>query len=128
DQVLFDYSKITAPFDGVVTQRYANKGTLLQAGTNSSTQAMPLVKLSEDDLFRLVIPVPESDVRFIHLGDSVSVIVPSLNNPTFPGTVARFSEDVSEATRTMHTEVDVPNPQRILMPGMYAQATIALEK
>jgi RND family efflux transporter MFP subunit len=128
DQVLFDYTKITAPFNGVVTQRYANKGTLLQAGTNSSTQAMPLVKLSEDDLFRLVIPVPESDVRFIHLGDSVSVIVPSLNNRTFPGTVARFSEDVSEATRTMHTEVDVPNPQRILMPGMYAQATIALEK
>jgi len=128
DQVLFDYSKITAPFDGVVTQRYANKGTLLQAGTNSSTQAMPLVKLSEDDLFRLVIPVPESDVRFIHLGDPVSVVVPSLNNRTFPGTVARFSEDVSADTRTMHTEVNVPNPQRVLMPGMYAQATIMLEK
>ena len=128
DQVLFDYAKITAPFDGVVTQRYANKGTLLQAGTNSSTQAMPLVKLSEDDLFRLVIPVPESDVRFIHLGDPVSVIVPSLNNRAFPGTVARFSEDVSADTRTMHTEVNVPNPQHILIPGLYAQATIALEK
>jgi RND family efflux transporter MFP subunit len=128
DQVLFDYSKIIAPFNGVVTQRYANKGTLLQAGTNSSTQAMPLVKLSEDDLFRLVIPVPESDVRFIHLGDPVNVIVPSLNNRAFPGTVARFSEDVSEATRTMHTEVNVPNPRRILIPGMYAQATIMLEK
>jgi RND family efflux transporter MFP subunit len=128
DQVLFDYTKITAPFDGVVTQRYANKGTLLQAGTNSSTQAMPLVKLSEDDLFRLVIPVPESDVRFIHLGDPVSVIVPSLNNRAFPGTVARFSEDVAADTRTMHTEVNVPNPQRVLIPGLYAQATIALEK
>ena len=128
DQVLFDYAKITAPFDGVVTQRYANKGTLLQAGTNSSTQAMPLVKLSEDDLFRLVIPVPESDVRFIHLGDPVSVIVPSLNNRAFPGTVARFSEDVAEATRTMHTEVNVANPKRILIPGMYAQATVVLEK
>ncbi len=128
DQVLFDYTKITAPFNGVVTQRYANKGTLLQAGTNSSTQAMPLVKLSEDDLFRLVIPVPESDVRFIHLGDPVSVIVPSLNNRAFPGTVARFSEDVSADTRTMHTEVNVPNPQHVLIPGLYAQATIALEK
>lgn len=128
DQVLFDYSKITAPFNGVVTQRYANKGTLLQAGTNSSTQAMPLVKLSEDDLFRLVIPVPESDVRFIHLGDPVSVVVPALNNRAFPATVARFSDDVSEATRTMHTEVNVANPQRVLYPGMYAQATITLEK
>ena len=128
DQILFDYSKITAPFAGVVTQRYANQGTLLQAGTNSSTQAMPLVKLSQDDLFRLVIPVPESDVRFIHIGDPVAVAVPSLNNRTFPGTVARFSEDVAQDTRTMHTEVNVPNPQRVLMPGMYAQATITLEK
>src|SRR5208282_1606691 len=58
DQALFDYASITAPFAGVVTQRYANLGTLMQAGTSSSTQAMPLVKLSQDDLFRLVIPVP----------------------------------------------------------------------
>jgi len=62
DQSLYDYSKITAPFSGVVTERYANLGTLMQAGTGSSTQAMPLVKLSEDDLFRLVIPVPEAYV------------------------------------------------------------------
>jgi RND family efflux transporter MFP subunit len=126
DQALFDYSKITAPFAGVVTQRYANLGTLMQAGTSSST-ALPLVKLSEDDLFRLVIPVPESYVHFIHLGDAVSVNVPSLNR-TFPGKVARFSVDVREDTRTMHTEVDVQNPGRILLPGLYAEATITLEK
>jgi RND family efflux transporter MFP subunit len=127
DQALFDYAKITAPFAGVVTQRYANLGTLMQAGTNSSTQAMPLVKLSQDDLYRLVIPVPESYVKFIHLGDSVNVNVPSLSR-TFPGKVARFSVDVREDTRTMHTEVDVPNPSRILLPGLYAEATITLEK
>jgi RND family efflux transporter MFP subunit len=126
DQALFDYSKITAPFAGVVTQRYANLGTLMQAGTSSST-ALPLVKLSEDDLFRLVIPVPESYVHFIHLGDAVSVNVPSLNR-TFPGKVARFSVDVREDTRTMHTEVDMQNPGRILLPGLYAEATITLEK
>ena len=127
DQALFDYAKITAPFAGVVTQRYANLGTLMQGGTNSSTQAMPLVKLSQDDLFRLVIPVPESYVKFIHLGDAVSVNVPSLNR-TFPGKVARFSVDVREDTRTMHTEVDVSNPGRVLLPGLYAEATISLEK
>ena len=127
DQALFDYAKITAPFAGVVTQRYANLGTLMQAGTSSSTQAMPLVKLSQDDLFRLVIPVPESYVKFIHLGDPVSVNVPSLNR-SFPGKVARFSVDVREDTRTMHTEVDVPNPGRVLLPGLYAEATITLEK
>ncbi len=81
----------------------------MQAGTSSSTQAMPLVRLSEDDLFRLVIPVPESYVHYIHIGDPVTVNVPSLNR-TFPGKVARFSVDVKEDTRTMHTEVDVENP------------------
>jgi RND family efflux transporter MFP subunit len=127
DQSLFDYSRITAPFSGVVTERYANLGTLVQAGTGSSTQAMPIVKLSQDDLFRLVIPVPESYVRYIHVGDPVSVHVPSLNR-TFPGKVARFSVDVQSDTRTMHTEVDVPNPQHVLLPGLYAEAELDLDQ
>jgi RND family efflux transporter MFP subunit len=126
DQALFAYASITAPFAGVVTQRYANLGTLMQAGTSSSTQALPLVKLSQDDLYRLVIPVPESSVRYIRIGDLVKVRVPALNR-SFPGKVARFSVDVREDTRTMHTEVDVPNPDRLLMPGMYAETTLALE-
>ncbi len=126
DQSLFDYSQITAPFSGVVTERYANLGTLVQAGTGSSTQAMPIVRLSQDDLFRLVIPVPESSVRYIHVGDHVDVRVPSLNR-TFPGKVARFSVDVKEETRTMHTEVDILNPDRVLIPGLYAEADLTLE-
>ncbi|MGA7079505.1 MAG: efflux RND transporter periplasmic adaptor subunit [Terriglobales bacterium] len=127
DQSLFDYSRITAPFTGVVTERYANLGTLVQAGTGSSTQAMPIVRLSQDDLFRLVIPVPESYVRYIHIGDQVDVRVPSLNR-TFPGKVARFSVDVREDTRTMHTEVDVSNPERVLLPGLYAEAELSLDR
>lgn len=127
DQVLYDYARITAPFDGVVTQRYANLGTLMQAGTNSSTQALPLVRLSQEDKFRLVIPVPESYVQYIKLGDPVNVRVPSLSRD-FPGKVARFSVDVGQATRTMHTEVDVPNPQRLLIPGLYAEATLVMNK
>ncbi len=127
DRVLYGYAKITAPFAGVVTQRFANLGTLLQAGTNSSTQAMPLVRLSQDDLFRLVIPVPESYVRYIHVGDPVDVKVPSLDHD-FPGKIARFSVDVREDTRTMHTEVDVANPNRQLIPGVYAEATLSLDR
>ncbi len=127
DQTLYDYSKITAPFSGVVTQRYANLGTLVQAGTTSSTQAMPVVKLSEDDLFRLVIPVPESYVPYIHVGQIVDVHVPSLNR-TLPGKIARFSVDVNESTRTMHTEVDIRNPERLLVPGLYAEADLLLDK
>ncbi len=127
DQALFDYSRIRAPFAGVVTQRFANLGALMQAGTSSSTQAMPLVKLSQDDLFRLVIPVPESYVRFIRIGDPVAVRVPALNR-SFPGKVARFSVDVKSDTRTMHTEVDVPNLDRILIPGVYAEAILDLDR
>jgi RND family efflux transporter MFP subunit len=127
DGVLLDYAKITAPFAGTVTQRFANLGMLMQAGTNSSTQAMPLVRLSQDDLFRLVIPVPETYVRFVRVGDPVEVTVPALGRK-LPGKVARFSVDVKEDTRTMHTEVDVPNSNRLLMPGMYAEAIIRLEQ
>jgi RND family efflux transporter MFP subunit len=126
DQVLFDYSKITAPFAGVVTQRYANLGTLVQAGTSSSTQAMPLVRISQDEKFRLVIPVPESYVPFIRIGSPVQVRVPSLDR-ALPGVVARFSTDVKEDTRTMHTEVDVLNPDHKLIQGQYAEATITLD-
>jgi len=125
--VLFDYAKITAPFAGVVTERYANLGTLMQAGTSSSTQALPLVRLSEDDKFRLVIPVPESYVHYIHIGDPVNVKVPSLNQ-SFPGKVTRFSVDVKEDTRTMHTEVDIYNTDRKLLPGLYAEATLSLDR
>lgn len=126
DQALYDYSKITAPFTGVVTQRYANYGTLMQGGTNS-TQALPLVRLSQEDLFRLVIPVPESYVRYIKIGDPVNVHVPSLDRD-FPGKVARFSVDVTGSTRTMHTEVDVPNPKGVLIPGIYAEAALTLDR
>ena len=89
DQALYSYSRITAPFAGVVTQRYANLGTLLQAGTSSSTQAMPLVKLSKEDLYRQVIPVPEAYVSAIKVGDTVSVHVPALNQ-TFPDKCRAF--------------------------------------
>ncbi len=127
DRVLFEYSKITAPFSGVITQRYANFGTLVQAGTSSSTNVLPIAKLSEDDKFRLVIPVPESYVKFIHIGDPVDVRVSSLDRH-FPGTVKRFSVEIAQDTRTMHTEVEVLNPNHVLMPGLYADATITLER
>ena len=127
DQALFAYARITAPFDGVVTQRYANLGALMQAGT-TSTQATPLVRLSQENLYRLVIPVPESDVKYIRIGDSVTVRVPSLER-NFTGTIKRFSVDVSAATRTMHTEVDVPNTAGdTLVPGLYAEALLALNR
>lgn len=126
DQVLFDYSKITAPFDGVITQRYANLGALMQAGT-STTQSTPLVRLSQENTFRLVIPVPESYVKSIHIGDPVEVKVPALDQ-TVQGKIARFSDQLNSDTRTMHTEVNVPNPNGKLLPGLYAEATLTMNQ
>lgn len=126
DQALYNYSKITAPFDGVVTQRFANLGALMQAGT-TSTQATPLVRLSQEDKFRLVIPVPETYVRYIRMGDPVEVKVPSLDR-VFQGRVARFSVELNGSTRTMHTEVDVPNANGQLVPGLYAEAILTLNE
>jgi RND family efflux transporter MFP subunit len=126
-KTLFDYTHVTAPFAGVVTKRYADTGSMLQAGTSSNTQALPLVRLSENRLLRLVLPVPESAVPTVHIGQNVDVRVPTLSR-TFSGRVARFAEKVSSATRTMETEVDVPNPSLILIPGMYAEVDLTLDR
>jgi RND family efflux transporter MFP subunit len=126
-KTLFQYAVITAPFTGVVTKRYANSGSLIQAGTASQTQAMPVVRLSENGLLRLALPVPESAVPLIHLGGMVNVRVSALNR-SFPGRVARFAEKVDESTRTMKAEVDVPNASLLLVPGMYAEVDLVTEQ
>jgi RND family efflux transporter MFP subunit len=125
-KTLFDYTRVTAPFAGVVTKRYADTGSMIQAGTSSSTQAMPLIRLSENSRLRLILPVPESAVPTVHIGQQVDVRVPSLGR-SFPGVVARFAEKVMSATRTMDTEVDVMNPSLVLIPGMYAEADLTLD-
>ncbi len=126
-KTMFQYAIITAPFTGVITKRYANTGSLIQAGTSSQTQAMPVVRLAENGLLRLDLPVPESDVPLIHLGEQVDVKVSALNR-TFPGKVARFADEVDESTRTMKTEVDVPNPDLVLVPGMYAEVDLITDQ
>ena len=126
-ETLDAYSKITAPFDGVVTSRYADTGAMIQAGTASQTQAMPVIRLSQNDLLRLVLPAPESVITRIQLGKTVEVRVSSLNR-NFTGRIARFSGHLSLSTRTMETEVDVPNPSLVLVPGMYAEVSLTLEK
>jgi RND family efflux transporter MFP subunit len=120
-QTLHKYMTITAPFEGVVTKRYANVGAMIQAGTSS--QAMPVVQLSQNNLLRLILPVPESSVGRVRVGETVDVRVPSLGR-TFPGRVARLAEKLQPSTRTMDTEVDVQNPTLTLIPGMYAEVNL----
>lgn len=121
-KTMLGYTQVTAPFAGVVTKRYANTGGMIQAGTASQSQAMPLVRVSENSLLRLILPVPESIVPLVKVGQGITVRVPTLNR-TFPGRVARYSERVQSATRTMDTEIDVPNATGTLIAGMYAEVT-----
>ena len=121
------YSHITAPFAGVVTKRYADTGALIQAGTSSETQSMPVVQLAEWSKLRLVVPVPESAVPQLQLGSTVQVHVSAMNRD-FEGRVARFADALNDETRTMHTEIDVENSDGNLKEGMYAEAKIILRQ
>ena len=126
DQSMLDYAQIIAPFDGVVTQRFADTGAMVAAGTSSEKQALPVLELAQNDVLRLEIPVPESVVPSIREGDSVQVHVGAMNRD-FEGKVVRFSRQLDESTRTMITEIDVPNGNLTLVPGMYADVKIRLQ-
>jgi RND family efflux transporter MFP subunit len=127
-QTMVGYTQITAPFDGVVTHRYADPGTLIQAGTSSDTQALPLVRVSDNYRLRLDFPVTVDYVNDVKVGDTVGVRVDSLGGETFSGRITRFTHDVDENTRTMITEIEVPNPDLKLVPGMYATVVLQVEK
>ncbi|SPE55494.1 Efflux transporter, RND family, MFP subunit [Verrucomicrobia bacterium] len=127
-QTLVAYTKITAPFDGVVTRRYADPGALIQAGTASETQSMPLVRVSDNYLLRLDFPVSALWVKDIRVGDAVEVRVESLGGKSFTGAITRSTLRVNSDTRTMMTEIEVPNPNLELVPGMYAEVVLKVQR
>jgi RND family efflux transporter MFP subunit len=119
------YTRIVAPFTGVVTMRYADTGALVAAGTSSSTQAIPVVRIAEVSKLRLVLPIPESLAGQIHLGDPVKVRVQALNKD-ITGRVSRFADSLDMQTRTMQTEIDFENRDGQLIPGMYTETQLTL--
>jgi len=126
-QALENYTTVTAPIAGVVIWRYADTGALIQGGTNSNDQALPIVRLSQSSLLRLRIPVPEDDVKYVHVGDTLQVRVDAINR-SFDGKIVRFTRDVNFETRTMETEVDVENSDLSIAPGMYANTALELAR
>lgn len=124
---LSDYTRITAPFAGVITNRYADTGALVAAGTSSSTQAIPVVRIAEISVLRLVLPIPESMAGQIHLGDPVKVHVQALNQD-IEGKVSRFADSLDVQTRTMETEIDCQNRDGRLLPGMYTDTQLLLRE
>jgi RND family efflux transporter MFP subunit len=124
-QALKDYTNVTAPLDGVVVWRYADTGALIQSGTNSNEQSLPIVRLSQSGILRLRMPIPEADVQFVHVGDPMQVRVDSIGR-SFEGKITRFTRDVNFETRTMETEIDVENANLSIAPGMYANTQMRL--
>jgi membrane fusion protein, multidrug efflux system len=118
-QTAESYLRIVAPFDGVVTERNAHKGSL--AGPAGAAASQPVLRLQQISRLRLLVPVPEAEVSAVRAGAKVNFTVPAFPGETFTGTVARVGNSVDSQTRTMPVELDVNNPSRRLAPGMFPQ-------
>jgi RND family efflux transporter MFP subunit len=119
---LYSYANITAPYDGVVTWRFSDTGALVQAGT-SETSGLPVVTVAQINLVRLRIPAPESVAAKVRIGDTADVEVQATGEH-FTGKVTRFTDALDPSTRTEQVEIDVPNPDYHLQPGMYANVSL----
>ena len=126
-QARFAFSKIAAPFEGVVTKRYADVGDFVRGGLVPSAPAVPLVRLVTVDKLRLVFPVSSSYVARVKIGQALEFTVPELSL-TLSGIVARVAGEVDMATRSMEVQVDVLNPENTLIPGMSATVALTLDR
>lgn len=124
---LISYTNLVVPFDGVVTRRYADPGALIQTGTASNTQAMPVVDIAQDSRLRLVFPVPESAVPAVGVGAPIQVTIGSIGQ-TLTVPISRFADKIDRETGTMSTEADVANPDGHLTAGMYAEIKLLLRQ
>jgi len=125
-KALLAYSQIVAPFDGVVARRLVNRGDLVQAPTG--TLMTPLFTVQRIDTIRVFCDVPENDVPHLHIGDPAIVRPSGFDGKPFIGKVTRFSLRLDPATRNMRTEIDLPNPEERLYPGMYAEVSLEMNQ
>ena len=120
------YSHILAPFNGVVSSRYSDTGALVQAGTSSSG-AQPVVKLDETDILRLRLPVPSELAPFVQDGDPAQIRIEDTGEK-LTGKVVRTTGSLDLSTRTLQVEIDLKNPGDKLLPGMYADVTMNVQR
>ncbi len=121
---LKDFGVLVAPFEGVVTQRTAEIGQLVTAGTS---MGQPLFKVAEVDTVRVFVNVPQLYATDIHVGMDAPTTVRERPGRTFEGKVARTADELDVGTRTLLTEVDIPNPDNALIAGMYGQVTFHMK-
>jgi HlyD family secretion protein len=120
------YTEIKAPFKGVVTQRNVDTGHFTQA--TRGTDAKPLFVVSQSDTVRVFVDVPELEAALVEPGDSATVLVQALRNREIPAKVTRTSWTLDPSNRSLRTEIDIPNSEHGLRPGMFATVRILLDE
>jgi HlyD family secretion protein len=123
--VLVGYTKIRSPYDGVITKRNFYRGAFVRSAAEGGT--IPLLTVARTDKVRVVTEVPDRDVPLTDVGDAVEVTLDALGTEVLKGKVSRFAETEDLTSRTMHTEIDLPNTENRIRPGMYGIAKIILD-
>ncbi len=121
-RVILDYTRLTAPFDGVVAARNFHPGAFIRSAADGNS--IPLLTVERVDRLRVVVQVPDLDVALLDVGDPARVVVDALKGRTFQGVVVRRSRAENASSRTMRVEIDLDNPEGLLCEGMYGRATI----
>jgi len=127
-RALAEYRRIEAPFDGTISERNLDVGHFVQPA--GEAQARPLFVVVQTDVVRVFVDVPEMEATLVDRGDPASIHIQSLAGREFAGEVTRtaWALDSTSASRTLRTEIDVPNPNGALRAGMYAYVTIVLDR
>ena len=128
---LVGYTKITSPYDGMVTVRNANTGDYVQAasGDKENSKGVPIFVVARTDVVRVFVDVPEAYARYVHVGTKASVRAEALHGLAIPATVTRTSWDLNVRTRALRTEIDLPvKNYEGLRPGMYVYGRVIIEK
>jgi RND family efflux transporter MFP subunit len=120
------FKKVTAPFEGTIIQRHIDLGNLVTAGSTASTTS--LYQITQDDPIRIFVDAPQSTVaQLMQIGTPTTVTLDYLPNQRFEGTVTRTAEAVNPEARTLRVEIDIPNPNRTLVPGTYVDVSFKLK-
>jgi membrane fusion protein (multidrug efflux system) len=127
-ETLLAFTRITAPFPGIVTRRSVDVGAFIPAATSGSPQSAALLTISDFQTVRVQVAVPESEAPLVQRGEPVKVTVEGLRGRVFKGTITRFAYSLDDASKTMLAEIELPNSDLALRPGMYATASLGLEQ
>ena len=126
-QTYVQYAKIVAPFDGYITKRYVDPGALIPQATGMVSSGNILLTVMDLSQVKVLINVPERDVTSVHIGDHLSLTLDAYPDQTFQGQVTKFAPALDPASRTLQVEIDIPNGDLALKPGMFARVMLVLE-